>query len=347
MTEIIKNKKKNGIIGALVGVVVLMALIGIGVWTLFSALPTVEETKYLYVDADDDFDSVLVKIDTTAQPRSLFAFKTLASWTGYSKKVRTGRYEVAPDVSPFTLVRKLKNGEQTPIQLTVSSTWTKEMLAAKVAKQLMADSAAIATAMNDPELCAKYGMDPVTIVTVFIPNTYEMYWNVAPETFVDRMYKEYERFWTKEREAKAKQMNMSRLEVVTLASIVDAETANNGEKPMIAGLYLNRFRKGMLLQADPTVKYALGDFGLRRIYASMLRVQSPYNTYVTKGLPPSPIRVPGVESIDAVLNHVEHDYLFMCAKEDFSGTHNFAATFAQHQANARRYVAALNARNIK
>ena len=167
------------------------------------------------------------------------------------------------------------------------------------------------------------------------------------DNLMERMVKEHNAFWTAERKQKADAMGMSLVEVATLASIIDEETANNGEKPMIAGMYLNRLKTNMPLQADPTIKFALKDFALRRIYHKQLKVESPYNTYVNTGLPPGPIKVASVAGIDAVLNHVEHNYLYMCAKEDFSGTHNFARTYTEHLANAARYTKALNERGIK
>ncbi len=339
------SKKLTRTIVFVTAVLVLVA--GVGLWMLYKPMVSIDESAYVYIDNDDNYDSVVVKIADAAKSDNMLVFNVLAGMSGYKDKVRTGRYEVAPNMSALALLRRVKNGEQSPVLLTIPSTWTKEMVAQKVAKQLMADSASLASAMNNPEICAKYGMDTISIVTILIPNTYEVYWNIAPDKFVERMHKEYELFWNKEREAKAAKLGMSRLEVMTLASIVDAETANNAEKPIIAGLYLNRLKIGMPLQADPTVKYAIGDFALRRITGAMLRTPSPYNTYLNKGLPPSPIRVPAVASIEAALNHVEHNYLYMCAKEDFSGTHNYATTYAEHMANARRYINALNARNIK
>ena len=182
---------------------------------------------------------------------------------------------------------------------------------------------------------------------MFVPNTYEVYWDTPVEKFLDRMKKESDRFWNSERKAKADKLQLNPVEVITLASIVDEETANNAEKPMIAGMYYNRLKQHMPLQADPTIKFALQQFELRRIYTKLLSVVSPYNTYRNEGLPPGPIRIPSVAGIDAVLNLVHHDYLYMCAKEDFSGTHNFAKTYPEHLANAAKYSAALDARGMK
>lgn len=182
---------------------------------------------------------------------------------------------------------------------------------------------------------------------MFIPNTYDIYWNITTDAFLDRMQKESKTFWNEERTAKADKLKLTPEQVITMASIIDEETSNDGEKPMIAGMYFNRLKADMPLQADPTVKFAIGDFSLKRIYNNMLFINSPYNTYKNTGLPPGPIRIPTIAGIDAVLNMVHHDYFYMCAKEDFSGKHNFAKTYSEHLSNAAKYSAALNNRGIK
>ena len=182
---------------------------------------------------------------------------------------------------------------------------------------------------------------------MFVPNTYDVYWNMSMDALLERMQKEHDRFWDGEREQKAARMQLTPVEVCTLASIIDEETANNAEKPMIAGMYLNRLKQGMPLQADPTIKFALKQFELKRIWQNLLQTDSPYNTYQNAGLPPGPIKIASIRGIDAVLNAVSHDYLYMCAKEDFSGTHNFATTYQEHLKNAARYSKALNERGIK
>ena len=272
-------------------------------------------------------------------------------WDIYSKlfsfRPRTGRYRVYPEMTGLQLYRLLRNGTQEPMKLVVPSARTMNKLASVLSRSLMVDSAEIASALTDSQFCAKYGYTTETVPALFIPNTYEVYWDISVEKLVERMVRENNRFWTSERKAKAEALGLTHNEVATLASIVDEETANNAEKPMIAGLYLNRLRKGMLLQADPTVKFAVGDFTLRRILGKHLKVESPYNTYLVEGLPPGPIRIASVAGLEAVLNHAKHNYLYMCAKEDFSGTHNFAATLQEHQKNARRYIHALNERGIR
>lgn len=233
------------------------------------------------------------------------------------------------------------------MRIAVNNVRTPEQLARKLARQIDADSAAIMRALASKELAAEVGFDTLTLFSMFIPDTYEVWWTVSPEEFVRRMKREYDRFWTPERDALRARSGLSRLEVMTLASIVYEETRKTDEMPRIAGVYINRLRRGIPLQADPTVKYAMRDFGLRRILYRHLKYPSPYNTYINKGLPPSPICMPGKNAIDAVLNFEEHDYLFFCARPAFDGYHNFARTLREHNANARAYSAELNRRKIR
>ena len=306
-----------------------------------------EEDVHIYLDENDNIDSVYAKLTPVSSSGALSAYKMLAGVTGYDRHVRTGHYKIAPGEGALTVLRRMKNGVQTPIQLVITPTWTKEMLCGKLATQLQCDSAALVALINDNTWCKQHGYDTATIATIFLPDSYEVWWNIKPEALMERMIKEHDTFWDSGRRAKADALQLTPEQVTTLASIVDGETTNSAEKPTIAGLYYNRMQKDMLLQADPTVKFALQKFDLRRIYNSMLRTESPYNTYVTKGLPPGPIRIATKDAIDAVLNMHRHHYLYMCAKEDFSGTHNFAATYAEHQANAAKYVKALNERKIR
>lgn len=334
--------KKWGIPAA--GIIVVL----LGLWTyltFFHATFGIENTVYLYIDTDDTPDSVRVKIKNTARPGISSGFPVLSALSGYT--VKSGCYAVEPEDNMFSVFRRLKQGRQTPVRLTIPNVRTMECLAGALGKKLMMDSAVVAQHFADSAFCRQYGYDTATIACLFILNTYEVYWNTSLEDFMKRMQKENTTFWNEKRLRRAEAAGLTPNEVVTLASIVDEETANNAEKPMVAGMYINRLRTGMLLQADPTVKFALRDFSLRRIYHNHLNVESPYNTYRNIGLPPGPIRIPSIVGIDAVLNHVKHDYLYMCAKEDFSGTHNFARTYREHLANAAKYSKALNQRGIK
>ncbi len=262
-------------------------------------------------------------------------------------RLRPGCYDIHPGENIVTIFRRLRNGQQTPVNVVLPVVRTMPDMARSLGRQLMLDSTAVADSLCDSTFTARYGHTPQTIAALFIPNTYQVYWSTSLHDFMCRMQREYKAFWNEERCRKAQQAGFTPVEVATLASIVDAETANNAEKPMVAGMYVRRLQIGMPLQADPTVVFAVGDFSLRRVLNHHLSAPSPYNTYLNKGLPPGPIRVPSVAGIDAVLNHVKHKNIYMCAKEDFSGTHNFAATYDQHLRNARRYQRALNARKIK
>lgn len=319
-----------------------------GIYQLFFSQPfQISETGYIYIDRDDNIDSVYNQIIKVGNPRSMKGFKIIAEQKGYDKNIKTGRYAIKPTDNMRYLHRRLSLGYQTPVNLTIGSVRTMDRIARNASRQLMIDSTEIIGLLNDTAYLNTIGYTQQTIPALFIPNTYEVYWNISAEDFMKRMIKEHKVFWNEERIKKAKSIGLTPEEVATLASIVEEETAVNAEKPVVAGLYINRLKRGMLLQADPTIKFSLQDFGLKRILFKHLEVNSPYNTYKHTGLPPGPIRIPSIQGLESVLNHAHHNYLYMCAKEDFSGTHNFAVTSAQHAANARRYQQALNRRNIK
>ena len=305
-------------------VLCLLCLLGIIYYCFFASFSTFEDTQYIYIDQDDTTDSVYVKLKPYGNAGTLTAFSTLARMTGYGDNIRTGRYAIPANENIITIFRP-----------------------GALSRKLMLDSTVVAILLRDSSFCAQQGYDTATIVCLFVPNTYEVYWDITIENFMNRMKKEHDRFWEGERTTKAQALGLTPNEVCTVASIIDEETANNAEKPMIAGMYLNRLKTGMPLQADPTIKFALQDFALKRIYHDMLVFDSPYNTYKNTGLPPGPIKVASIAGIDAVLNRVDHPYLYMCAKEDFSGTHNFAKTYQEHLKNAARYAKALNERGIK
>ncbi len=332
---------------ALICTVALCVLAAIGYWMFFSQFSKETAHTYIYIDDDDTLDSIVHKLSKDAHSAPLLGFRTIAAVTGYGQNIRAGRYETGNELSAFALLRQLKNGRQTPLMLTVPSVRTMDFLAARLAKQLKADSASLAEAFHNEEICRKFDCDTATLPCIFLPNTYEVFWTITPEQLIARMARESKAYWTEQRKAQARAAGLTEKEVITLASIVDQETAYTPEKPKVAGMYLNRLRQGMKLQADPTVKFALKQFRLRRILHEHLTVNSPYNTYLNEGLPPGPIAIPSISSIEAVLNHAKHDYIYMCAKEDFSGSHNFATTYKEHLSNARKYTKALNNRGIK
>lgn len=329
--------------------VILCGLIVVGLiyYYFFSDMSATDKTEYVYIDEDDTIDSVFVQIGRIANSHGNTGFRTLIRHSDYVDHIKTGRYEITSGDSPFSVFRRIKNGSQSPLKLTIPSVRTIDRLAGYLGKKLMIDSLDIYNALTDANMCKKYGYDTATIACMFIPDTYELYWNLSLIKFMERMQKESNSFWNDERLQKASSMGLKPTEVITMASIIDEETANNAEKPMIAGMYYNRLKARMPLQADPTIKFALKKFELKRIWNNLLFVDSPYNTYKNTGLPPGPIRIPTIAGIDAVLNYVHHDYLYMCAKEDFSGTHNFARTYTEHLENAVKYSKALNERGIK
>jgi UPF0755 protein len=306
------------------------------------------KTEYvLYIQPGATFEQVTDSIIKNDALISFKAFHWVSKKKEYPKSVKTGRYLLKKGMNTNQVVNMLKGGMQTPLNVTFNNVRTKEEFAGKVSKYLIADSLSILNLFYDENQIKEFGFDAETYRTMFIPNTYQFYWTTTAEEFAERMKTEFDRFWNEERRNKAEQINLTPAEVTILASIVQSETAKNEELSRIAGLYINRLNRGQLLQADPTVKYAVGDFSLKRILNVHLEVDSPYNTYKNAGLPPGPINVPETSAIDAVLNHEKHNYIYMCAKEDFSGFHSFAVTLDEHNRNAAKYRAALDRNNIR
>ena len=341
-----EKKTKKRLIIAILGII-LFGIAGVAhIYYYFFAPPfQITETAYIYIDRDDNVDSVYHKIAETGNPKQMHGFESLVRYQGYTPK--TGRYAIKPADNMRYFHRRLSMGYQTPVKLTIGSVRTLDRMARNVSRQLMIDSTEVATLLNDTAYIREIGYTKETLPALFIPNTYEVYWDMSAEDFMARMQKEHKAYWNEKRMKQAEAIGLTPIEVATLASIVEEETANQAEKPMVAGLYINRLKRGMLLQADPTVKFSLQEFGLKRILFKHLEVDSPYNTYKYAGLPPGPIRVPSYQGLESVLNYTKHNYIYMCAKEDFSGTHNFAVTSAQHAANARKYQQALNRKGIR
>lgn len=326
-----------------------LALIGGGIGAYFLFVPnfTSQKTTYIYIYPDRNFDNLCLQLQDSADCRDISTFKQVAHFLKYPETMRTGRYAVEPGMNNMDLLKNLRRGNQAPIRMTFNNIRVKEDLAIRLSEQLMINSDELLGLMNDVAYCESLGFDTQTVKAMFIPNTYEIYWNISAENLMQRMKREYASFWTDLRRNKADRIGISPIEVIILASIVEEESAVADEYQTIAGLYINRLYKGIPLQADPTVKYALGDFALQRVLNEHLKIESPYNTYMNGGLPPGPIRVPSITGIDAVLDHRKHNYLYMCAKEDFSGRHNFAVTLTEHNQNANRYRAALNQLGIR
>ncbi len=340
------NKYKNRINYVIVTILTVLVLFLVVTAVLAFKPLSPSHTLYIYIDSDDTVDSVEAKIESADAGISTFAFNIMSVLTDYEDHVQAGRYEITNKQSTFSLFADIRGHKSMPVELVVPPVRTVNELAGRLAAVLMADSTELATAFNDSNTWKSIGRTKDTFLALFIPNTYEVYWETPVKQLIRRFDTENKAFWTEERKSKARKNGMTPDEVMTLASIIDSETSDNSEKSRIAGLYINRMNHGMLLQSDPTVIYAIGDFSIRRVTGKHLQTDSPYNTYKYYGLPPGPIRIPTIAGIDAVLNYEHNNYLYMCAKEDFSGSHNFAETYPEHMANARRYIKALEKKNV-
>ena len=340
-----KNLRRLALVGCMTFVTLVLVA---GCILITTRTGCVRNPGMVYVPHGTSYEALLDSLTGDRKIRYKSAFDWYARHIGLDSNVRAGRYELRPGMSYVQVARMFNLGEQTPLNITFNNVRDPYLLAAKLAPQIEPDSAAIVEAFHNPELHTKLGVSSAKeLFGMILPNTYEVYWSITPEEFFCRMKREYEHFWSPGRVAQAEKLHMTRAQVTTLASIIYEETAKIEEMPIIAGVYINRLRIGMPLQADPTVKYAIGDYTIRRITHKMLRTNSPYNTYRHAGLPPTPICMPSIAAIDAVLNYRHHVYLYFCAKEDFSGYHNFAATYREHRANAKRYTQALDQRGIK
>lgn len=328
-------------------VVVLFAAIAFAYILLYAPNTSGSKKSYLYIKTGATYSDVITQLEKNKLLKSVTTFKVVASKMNYKKRVKPGKYLLKPGMGNYKLVQLLRSGKQEPVHLVFNNIRTKQDFAGRIAEQLEADSVTILNHLNDKDFMAQFGLNPEDALTLFIPNTYQIWWNTNPDDFFKRMATERDKFWNVDRIGKAKAINLSPEQVVILASIVEKESNKNDEKPVVAGVYLNRLKKGMLLQADPTLIFAWNDFTIRRVLNVHKTINSPYNTYKFKGLPPGPIYLPDIKSIDAVLNYKHHDYIYFCAKEDLSGYHNFARTPQEHELNAARYRKALDALNIK
>jgi UPF0755 protein len=304
------------------------------------------EQGYLYIPTGSNLDDVVAIIKAQQILNNTESFKWVASKMNF-KNIKPGKYKITKGLSNIELVRLLRSGKQEPIKLTFQNIRLKTDFAGYIGKNFEIDSLAFLNMLDSIDLVRQYGFDEETIFCMFIPNTYELYWNTSKEKFFERMQKEYIKFWNTERLAQAKAIGLSPVQVSILASIVDQEALLNREMVRIAGVYMNRLNRGIKLEADPTVIFANGDFSVKRVLYKLLQKDSPYNTYKYIGLPPGPICMPSVAAIDAVLHFEKHNYIYFCAKEDFSGLHNFASNVTEHQMNARKFQQALNNRGIK
>lgn len=306
----------------------------------------VKTEKAFIIPEGATFNQVLDTLQTNDILLNYKAFKWVSKKKNYPDLIKTGRFLFKKGMNTNQIVNMLRAGEQEPLDVTFNNARFNEDLAGKVSRYIRADSLSILQLFDDKKKIEAYGFTPETFRAMFIPNTYEFYWTTSAEEFANRMKREYDRFWNETRRQKAETIGLTPVEVTTLASIVQEETIKPDELKRVAGLYVNRLNRGMLLQADPTVKFAVGDFSLRRVLNVHLEIDSPYNTYRNAGLPPGPINFPEVSAIEAVLDYEDHNFLYMVAREDFSGYHNFSRTLAEHNRHAARYRAALNDRKI-
>ncbi|WP_420388088.1 endolytic transglycosylase MltG [Roseivirga sp.] len=305
-----------------------------------------EQPRMVLIDRDDTFDSLRNFLYEEQIIEDALSFSFVAKILKYPDLIKPGMYLLEPGMTNLEAVRKLRSGDQIPVDVTFNNVRFKTDLAEKITTGTGVQPQEFEALLNDDDFLSKYDFNSDNVMAMFIPNTYEVYWTISAEALFERMNKEYVNFWNDSRTRQAELLGLTPVQVSTLASIVQDESIIAEEKPVIAGLYINRLNRNMLLQADPTVKYALGDFAIQRILTADTRIDSPYNTYRYRGLPPGPINLPSISSLNAVLNYENHSYIYMCAKEDFSGYHRFAETLVEHNRNARLFQQALNNRKI-
>ncbi|MAR85292.1 MAG: aminodeoxychorismate lyase [Cytophagia bacterium] len=301
--------------------------------------------KMIIIEDNTDFKTLTNQLIEDTLLNDIISFSFLSKLMKYSENVKEGNYKVKMNMSNYDLISMLRSGNQTPINITFSYSRKINDLAQNISQKLKISEKELMDYIIKNGL-ANYGFDTQNIIGMFLPDTYEVYWDITPKKLLDKMKKEYDKFWNSERIRKLKRVNLSKNEVITLASIVASETNKIDEADRIAGVYINRLRKKMLLQADPTLIFAANDFSIRRVLNKHKKIKSPYNTYMNKGLPPGPIRLSPKKYIDAVLNFEDHRYIYFCAKDDFSGYHEFAITLSEHNKNARKFQRALNKRKI-
>ncbi|UCS93806.1 endolytic transglycosylase MltG [Echinicola marina] len=345
---ITKKNQKYYMIG-MVAISVMISSFAFYFYQVFFSPNTLTESQQpvsLKIPSNANFKQVSDILTENKIITDVISFSFVSKIMKYQDNVKPGLYTIQPKMSNKDLVSLLRSGKQTPVQLTFNNIRTKEDLAEKITNKLEMKDEQFLRLLKDSLYIRKFEFEEETIMSMFIPNTYEVYWNTSPEQLFDRMYREYNNFWNDERKEKARVLGMTPEEVSTLASIVQAETAKRDERPKVAGVYINRLERNIPLQADPTLVFALGDFTIKRVLNVHKEIESPYNTYKYAGLPPGPINLPEISSLDAVLNYQDHNYLYFCAKEDFSGYHVFSTNLRDHLNQARKYQNALNAAKI-
>jgi UPF0755 protein len=337
---------RNFKVGLFVTIAILATTFSFYFWQIFKTPNLQADTEssfVLLIPEGATYKTVLDTLNKHDVINDHISFQFLAKFLNYTEKVKPGRYVIKPKTNNYAAIKKLLSGDQDAVKLTFNNIRLKEDLIKRIGSRVEFGEENFRKALDSPEVCNKYGLDTLTIVSMFLPNTYEIFWTTGTEKFLDRMHSEYKKYWSDEKVAKAKAIGLTPVQVSILASIVEEEQARKvDERPRVAGLYINRLHAQMPLQADPTIKFALQDFGIKRILNGHLLTKSPYNTYINTGLPPGPIRVADFNSLDAVLNYEKHDYIYMCAKADLSNYHAFATNYTDHLVNARLYQAELN-----
>jgi len=306
-----------------------------------------QETTSVYIPTNSNFEDVKKILYSHGIIINRGTFEWLAEKKNYQNSIKSGKYLIRNGMSNDELINLLRSGVQEPVRLIFNSERNLNRLVRTFSKQIEPDSSDLINLLNDSVYVSKFGFTPDNVSMLFIPNTYHIFWDISAEQFLERMNSEYQRFWNDKRKSLCDSLNMTIAEVVTLASIVEKETAKNDEKPIIAGVYINRLKKNWYMQADPTLIFAHSDYNIKRVLNKHKSIDSPYNTYTNKGLPPGPICLPSISSIDAVLNYDKHKYFYFCAKDDLSGYHSFAKSNSQHNQNARKYRKALDNLNIR
>ena len=307
---------------------------------------TVTDDGIIFIKSGDSFEEVIKILQSRSYINNEYTFRKIAELKKYQISIKPGRYHIKSDMNNNQLVNMLRSGHQEAIHFTFNNIRTLEDFAHTISKELSIDSLEFMQKMNDLEYVKKLGFTQENVIGMFIPNTYQVFWNTSLEKFIKRMQKEYHDFWNSTRLDKAKKASFSPTDISVIASIVEEETNNTSEHPIVAGVYINRLNKGWKLDACPTLKFALGDFSIKRVLDQHMEIDSPYNTYKNAGLPPGPVRMPSIQVIDAVLNYKQHNYMFFCAKSDFSGSHHFSRTLREHNRHAAEYHKALNKRKI-
>jgi UPF0755 protein len=345
----IRSKKWKYLMIAVMLILIVSGSILFKLYTdIFSSNVAIEDkdSEYVYIPTGSKLDDVVKLFEGKEWLKNANTLQWVMEKKNYGHHVHAGRFLIKNGMSNNDIVNILRSGVQEPIRLTFNNTRTIEDFCGKIAKQIEADSLQLLQYLQDENKLKAFGFKKHTVIGMFIPNTYQVYWNMSADQFAKRMYKEYSKYWNADRLKKAEEIGLSPIEVSTLASIVDEETIKKDEKPRVAGVYVNRLKRKIKLDADPTLKFALGDFTIKRVLNKHKRIDSPYNTYKYRGLPPGPIRQASISGLEAVLNYEKHRYIYFCANPDFSGYHVFAKTLRQHNRNARKYQRALTQRGI-